>query len=123
MEDSLGLFFTVLQIVPEMQSEDATVLEHEFLIAGNPFHNTRGFDLTSVYEYLKKLPWETVIRYGGIVYEYIEADGYHAEVKEVSRFSGRHVYASGDVADCEDIHWELTELAEMYDEEGEGVCH
>ena len=115
MEDTLGLFFTVLRIVPAPGSKGVDVYENEFLIAGNPFHNTRGFDLTPVEKYLEKLPWETVIRYCGIVYEYVDARGDQPMVQEVSRFSGKHIYGSGHVADCEDIRWELNNLADMHE--------
>lgn len=114
MGEQLGLFFTVLRIAPDPDAKGVDVLEAEFLIAGNPFHNSKSFDLTPVYKYLEKLPWETVVRYGGIVYEYVEEDWKTIGIKEVSTFSGKHIYGSGYVADCEDIHFGLMHLADTH---------
>ena len=114
MGETLGLFFTVLRIEPDPDAERVDVLDKEFLIAGNPFHNSKDFDLTPVYKYLEKLPWETLIRYGGVVYEYVDIDCKAPIVKEISRFSGKHIYAGGYVADCEDIRWGLNYLANTH---------
>ena len=115
MGEGLGLFFTVILIEPDPDAERVDVLEKEFLIAGNPFHNSKEFDLTPVYKYLEKLPWETLIRYGGVVYEYVDTDSSEPIVKEISRFSGKHIYAGGYVADCEDVRFGLMGLAETHE--------
>ena len=43
MGETLGLFFTVLRIEPDPDAERVDVLDKEFLIAGNPFHNRTFF--------------------------------------------------------------------------------
>ena len=49
------------------------------------------------------------------MYEYVEEDWKTIGIKEVSSFSGKHIYGSGYVADCEDIHFGLMNLANTHE--------